>query len=208
MNLKLTNDSPIGKAVLHFFTLCGLNIVWLLCCLPVITAGPAITALHAAIGALEDEDDLPVFRTFFLTFRQKWKQTGLLWLVVLVLAVCGALGLRILSFWEGTARTIGIAVFCIPLMVAAMTAAYMFPILARFEEKTIPLLSDSLLIALAYFPKTLLILFLNALPFFILVFFPSFIAAALFVWVPIGFAFSALLIWRIQKPIFESLEER
>ena len=37
MKLSFQNDSPIGRAVGRLLELVGLNILWALCCLPVVT---------------------------------------------------------------------------------------------------------------------------------------------------------------------------
>ena len=65
----------------------GLSLLWLLCSLPIVTVGPATTALYdAAVRGIRYKE-AGVYRRFFKTFRAEWK-TGipvtLLWGAVLV----------------------------------------------------------------------------------------------------------------------------
>ncbi len=194
------NDSPIGQAVGRLLELVGLNILWVLCCLPVVTAGASTCALHFVLSPLRNEDE-EAFRCFFRSFRRNFKQATLLWLLVLVLGLLLALCLRIVSFWTGTARTAGIVFFCAPALLLLMLAGYGFPLLAQFDIPTRRLIEDSLLLSLAHFPRTLLVIGAMLLPAVVLYFLPSLIVCVLFIWAPVGFSLTVLLIERILEPV-------
>ena len=109
---------------------------------------------------------------------------------------------RLVSFWEGTARTAGIVFFCVPAMLLLMVAGYGFPLLSQFEIPTRNLIEDALLLSLAHFPRTLAVIGATLLPAAVLYFLPSLIVCVLFIWVPAGFSLTALLIERILEPVF------
>lgn len=201
MRLKLSNDSPIGRVVSRLLELVGLNLLWTVCCLPVITAGAATCALHFVLSPQREEDE-GVFRCFFRSLRRNFKQATLLWLPLLALGVLVLLCLRLVSFWDGAARTAGIAFFCCPALLMLMIAGYGFPLLARFEIPTKNLVEDALLLALAHFPRTLAVVGLTLLPAAVWFFLPSAVVCLVFVWVPVGFSLTALWIERILEPVF------
>ena len=201
MKQAFQNDSPIGQAVGRLLELVGLNILWVLCCLPVVTAGAATCALHFVLSPQRREEE-GAFRCFFRSFRRNFKQATLLWMLLLVMGVLLLLCLRLVSFWEGTARTAGIVFFCVPAMLLLMVAGYGFPLLSQFEIPTRNLIEDALLLSLAHFPRTLAVIRATLLPAAVLYFLPSLIVCVLFIWVPAGFSLTALLIERILEPVF------
>lgn len=52
-----------------------LNLLFLVCCIPVVTIGPAITALHYVTTKMAGEKDgTPVVGNFFKSFRANFRQ--------------------------------------------------------------------------------------------------------------------------------------
>lgn len=206
MKFAFHNDSPIGRVLGRGLELVWLNILWMICCLPVVTAGAATCGLHFALSPLRNEDE-GVSRCFFRSFRRNFKQATLLWLAVLVMGALVLLCLRLVSFWEGAARTAGIVFFCVPAMLLLMTAGYGFPLLAQFEIPAKRLLEDALLLSLAHFPRTLAVIGITLLPVVLLYVLPSVLLCVLFVWAPVGFSLTALAVERVLEPVFAPFRE-
>ncbi|MDO5399662.1 MAG: DUF624 domain-containing protein [Eubacteriales bacterium] len=200
----IDNDSPLGRFVQRLLELIGLNLVWVLCCLPVVTAGAATTALHFGLRPQPDAEEGALSR-FFRSFRREFKTATALWLVLLVAAVFLLICFRIVSFWGGWLRTAGIMFFCVPALLWLMTAAYAFPLLARFEIPAWKLAENALLLALAHFPRTLAVIALNLMPLVLVWLLPSRVLSILFILVPVGFSGTALLIDRCLRPVFQPL---
>ena len=74
MNSLFNAENPFWEAMERLFDLFILNLLWLLCCLPVFTIGPATAALHYAVINLAEKEEHSVtkdFRkSFWLNFRQ------------------------------------------------------------------------------------------------------------------------------------------
>ncbi|MCI9444669.1 MAG: DUF624 domain-containing protein [Oscillospiraceae bacterium] len=206
MKLQFQNDSPIGQFVGRVLELIGLNILWAVCCLPVVTAGAATCALHFVLSPQRNGDE-GVFRCFFRSFRRNFRQATLLWLLLLALGLLLALCLRIVSFWNGTARTAGIIFFCVPALFLLIIAGYGFPLLAQFEIPARKLVEDALLLGLAHFPRTLGVVGLTLLPAALWYFLPSLILCVLFIWLPVGFSLTALWMEKLLEPVFAPYRE-
>ena len=202
MKLQFQNDSPIGQFVGRVLELIGLNILWAVCCLPVVTAGAATCALHFGLSPQRNGDE-GVFRCF----RRNFRQATLLWLLLLALGLLLALCLRIVSFWNGTARTAGIIFFCVPALFLLIIAGYGFPLLAQFEIPARKLVEDALLLGLAHFPRTLGVVGLTLLPAALWYFLPSLILCVLFIWLPVGFSLTALWMEKLLEPVFAPYRE-
>ena len=81
----------IGYVLDYFF----LNMLWILCCIPVFTIGAATTGAYYASLRLMNEDDDAVIQNFFKSFKSNFKQATLLWLPVLAVAAFLALDISI-----------------------------------------------------------------------------------------------------------------
>ncbi|MCI2055582.1 MAG: YesL family protein [Oscillibacter sp.] len=117
---------------------CIVSAFFLLCCVPVVTAGSACASLYdtAARYFLSRHGSLKT--TFFASFRRNWKQGIPL---SLLLAAAGILVSAYLYLGETYALSGGYAVVYW-LVVAVVSAvafgvlAWAFPLLSRFDQKT------------------------------------------------------------------------
>ncbi len=62
--------------------LIALNLLWIVCSLPVITAGASTTALFYCTLKLHKDGDIRVFHDFFKSFKQNFKQSTLIWILM------------------------------------------------------------------------------------------------------------------------------
>lgn len=203
--LHLDNDSRLGVIVGNLLALMALNILWVLCCIPLVTVGASTTALHSGIRCYVNREG-GATKVFLASFRKNFVLSTLVWLPALGLAGCILLCFRIVSLFQGTARLVGIGFFCVPALLLAVILSYAFPLIARYELKWKDVVLNSVMIAIAFFPRTLLILGLNALPVLLFILAPSAMSAMIFIWVPIGFSVTALTITGSLDKIFFQLE--
>ena len=203
---RLDNDSRLGTVVGDLLTLMGLNILWAVGSLPVVTVGAATTALHSGIRKYVQRED-GALKAFVASYKKNFGLSTLVWLPVLALAFCLALCFRIVSFFDGAARLVGIAFFTVPALLLAMIVVYAFPMIARYELRWSDVILNSVMLAAAYFPRTLWIIALNALPVVIFLLAPSALAALIFIWVPVGVSVTALAVSGTTDKIFARLED-
>lgn len=200
----LKENSPLARLLDRAVDLCGLNLLWVALCLPVVTAGAATCALHAAIVHMR-RDESGVFKCFFRAFREDFRQATALWLLLAVVGAGLAASFWLTMAWEGAAALVARAALCVPMALLLLIAVYSFPLLARFRVSLSGLLSDSVLLGLAHFPRTLLLILIGLAP-LLAVYFLGGLAATVFIWVPIGFALAALAAEKCLDPVMEQLE--
>lgn len=186
-----------------------LNILFLICCVPVITIGAAFTALFSGCRALLNDE--ACFKAFFRSFRSGFKRATLAWLILLpVLAV---LALNAHSVWvymnagvRFGAFTLVVALIGLVIVLAVTTMIFLF--YSRFECTLRQLLKNGLLVTLAYFVRAVLIGLVNWAPvllFFLLAPYTFMQMSFIFVILWSGVA-ANLSVWLMKKP-FASLEE-
>lgn len=144
-------DNPVMRALSVVADLIVLNLLTIVCCLPVVTAGASLTALNAAvIKILRGEESAPA-RDFLRAFRENFKKgTGMGLIFLLVFAVLFADYLA-----AGSAVPILRPVIAAMALLVLTLGQYAFALLARYENTLRGTLKNALLLAVGYFPKTL-----------------------------------------------------
>ena len=153
-------ESPLMRTLGKIADLMILNVLTLLCCLPVVTGGAAITALHYMCLKMVRNEESYIVRGYFKSFKANFKQATLLWLILLLAVgiIAGDVVIMHYAVMEfpfvvrAAVLVMGLAVLC--------TALYVFPLQARFENTIRMTIRNAFMASLAQFPKTLLMLLL------------------------------------------------
>lgn len=139
-----------------------LNIVFLLCCLPVVTVGPALTSLYyATMKSIRRERGYPI-REFMNSMRRILGK-GILITLLLVLWAGLLLFGRQYAGREpaGTGEwriAPGTVIYDLFLWISGGVALYIFPVLSRFEMKLAGIVKLSFAMCVRFLPITVLCL--------------------------------------------------
>ncbi len=175
-------DSPFMQALSRFADLIILSVLWVVCSIPLFTAGAATTALYAVLFKNAEVDTVPVLKTFFQKFKENFKQATILWLIILpfVLLVAADVYLILMGVM-GTAPIVKIAC-AIPAVVLIMAMGYPYPMIAYFNVTTKQTLKNAIYLSLGKLPKSFLIAVVNCLPIIAILFLPRniLLASAIF----------------------------
>lgn len=188
-------DSPLTQKLAMVTNLIILNMVWLICCIPVVTAGAATTALYYTVFQYITKEDDTVFRPFFHSFRQNFRQATLLWLPLLVLLALLVFDFLYLLAGNGTAL-LWIA-FLAAALVYTMLQTHLFPLLARFEMTAKALFSTAFSLFMLHLPTSLLMMALNLIPLVFLLLAPAEFLQCTILWLGIWFSLAAYLNGRL-----------
>jgi len=142
-----------------------LNVLTIICCLPIVTIGASLTAMNYMALKIARNEECYITRGFFKSFRENFRQATVIWLILLLVIV--VLGTDYLIM-RGSENTGFVKVFwgilgAVALM-AASTAVYVFPVLARFDNTVPRTLKNAFMISLMQFPKTIVMLVAYAIP--------------------------------------------
>lgn len=148
-----------------FYQLLVLNFCTLLLTLPVVTAGAALCAMHACLLKMRrGEWDLTAHTEFFRSFRANFKPATLLWLPFMFVFAAVAACLVVTQIAPGVLP----GWVMVPALAAGIAALMLFqfvmPMQARFGDAPFQLLKYALSIAVACFPRTLLMSVICAAP--------------------------------------------
>ena len=79
-------DSPLMNVLNKMADLMWLNILTLICCIPVITAGAALTSMHYVALKIVRNEESYITRSFFKSFKTNFRQATLIWLLLMLVA--------------------------------------------------------------------------------------------------------------------------
>lgn len=151
------------------------HVLWIVFSIPIVTIGASTTALYYCCMKRIRRDEGYITRNFFQAFKSNFKQSTLIWLLILAVGAVLFLDLRIgmaVGGIIGKFMIISCSVLLIPFFC---TALYIFPVQAKFENRIIDNLKNAFLMSMSNFVFTLLIIFILA-TFILLTFtFPPFI---------------------------------
>ena len=194
-------DGKLAQILGNIADMVILNVLWIVCSIPVVTAGAAATAFYTVMLKMIKNEEAYVTRSFFKAFRENFKQSTIVFLILAaVAAVLGCDFYFCVRQGLDAARPFFI-LFCVIAIFVYMGSCYMFPIMAVFENSTKKVFKNSFLMAIAHLPFTVLIAVINLLP-WVFLFFGQFIAAAFFDLI-IGFAMAGFINAHLFKRIFK-----
>lgn len=164
MNLRHTGNGLL-RFLEIFADLCIVSVYWLLCCIPIVTIGASSAALYSSVTKVIRAEKGTLTRTFFKEFRNSFRQGIFLSLIfaggcALIIAY-NLLGESIPS--QAEYFIIYWVVVAIMAVILAGTFIYVFPLLARFRQKTWIILRTGFYLSVGYPIKTLGLICLLAL---------------------------------------------
>ncbi len=151
-------DGPVLQFINKIVYSVYLNILWFLCCIPVITAGASTTALFYVTLKIAKNEEGNITKAFFRSFRENLRQSTLIWLILLALGIILSVDGYVLYHmrFENVFWTLCTAVFCVAAAAYAIVLMYIFPLLARFDNTVGAMFKNALFIGVRFLFCTVL----------------------------------------------------
>lgn len=169
MNRFFSMDNKFFVFMGKVADLCLLNLVCLACCIPIVTAGASITALYYVTLKMVRNEESYIFRSFFKSFKQNFRQATIIHLIMVAAAVLLYLDTNIVKVMGEPMSQIMSVIFAVFTLVYAMILLYLYPILAKFYNSVKNTFTNAVLMAIRHLPYTIIMLIICALP--LLIFF-------------------------------------
>lgn len=207
MNNFLGMDSPLINFLNRAADIVILNVLFILCSIPVITIGASCTALYSITLKMVKGEEAYAAKGFFTAFKSNFKQSTLIWIFVMLLILLLGADFYIIGYLPASTAKIlyilltGVSILCL------MVVLYLFPYIARFYNKTLACVKNALYISILNFPYTLLLLFLTLGLFFITFYNINTMGKSIIVWLLGGFALYAFVTSFLFRHIFSKYEQ-
>lgn len=199
-------DNPLNRFLYKAGCIVLLNICFVLCCIPVVTIGAAITGMSGVCYKMKEEPDVKIIPTFFKTFASNFINSTLVWIIS-----AGILSAAIFFFWVGMTTGgksyMAVCVICIIVgIIVLIEMTYVFMLLARYDNPILKQISNAFIVGFVNLFRTLGIWLIWAVPIGVFVFFPSLLKYIGWIWGMFGFALLSYIVTGIYKKIFRMFD--
>ena len=149
-------DNVVMRALGKIGDMICLNVMWLICCIPIITIGASTTALYTVMLRMVKNEEGYIFRGFLKAFKSNFKQSTLIWLILVLLGIVWTVDFRVAGFIPGMAGIILSAIFLALGFILLSVMIYIFPLTARYENGIKATFKNALILTVAKLPYTFL----------------------------------------------------
>ena len=168
MRRFLNLDSPLMIFLSNLTDIIVLNVLCFICCLPIITIGPSVTAMHYITLKIARDEEIYVIRDYFKAFKENFKQSVLAWLVFLVITAVFFLDYVILKDMGLENTKVFLMIIGAIYLLVCFTMMYVFPLMARFENPLKQTVKNAFLMSILHIFKTIIMAVIYAIPFALL----------------------------------------
>lgn len=199
MGRLLDYENPILSFLSRLADLIILNLLTILCCIPIVTIGASITAAHYTALKMHRGESY-VWKNFWKSFKENIKQSTIIWLIFVVFFVIEYLAYITLSNGSGeSAMTmqgciLATGVFGICFML------WVFPLQSKFVNKIGKTFYNAFVMTFKHVFRTVLMLAVSVFPFLLNI--NWFTVLLLF-----GFSVPIYLCAVIYNKVFKKMEE-
>jgi uncharacterized membrane protein YesL len=147
-----------------FFTFLGkvcdmifLSAIWVLLCVPIITIGPANTALYYATMKVIRRERGYLFREFFKSFRLNFKRGAIIGVILTVMYII--LIVDLISAWtsfsNSTMSSILFGIYVAITFLVVCFSVYVYPVLSRFDMTVKQLVKAVFFMSMRHLPSSI-----------------------------------------------------
>ena len=148
----LSPEGPVMNFITKITYSAYLNILWLVCCLPIVTIGASTTALFYVTLKVAKNEEGSLTKAFFHSFKENFRQGTIIWLILLLVGII--LGIDGYIFYhmrfENAFWTAATAVFLVAAAAYAIILMYIFPLLARFDNTVRAMFKNAIMLGMRF----------------------------------------------------------
>jgi uncharacterized membrane protein YesL len=203
MDKIFNSENPVMRFLARLVDLALLNIITVVCCIPLITAGGALTAMNYVLLHLVREDETYVTRMFKKSFKDNFRQGIPEGLIVLLAAAVTAVDMWVLHGSESRMATMMMIVITIIGVMIFVTCVYMFALQSRYENTVGGTILNAVRLAIGNLPRSVAMAVIWLIWILILVYLHK--AASTFFLI-FGLTLPGYLCTMLYNKVFEDLE--
>jgi len=200
-------DNPFFSFMGKIADLMLLNILFIVCSIPIVTIGASWTALNYVCLKMKEQEEGYIIRKFFKSFKENFRQSTLMWLIYLALII--VLGLELVTFWnaEQTLFRISRMMVYIGIVMWILMFFMSFALQSRFYNTIMGTLRNSVLLIFANAPRVIAMLGILIGVLYLLTAFPNdYVRSYTLLYVILlGFAVQGFVNATMLQPVFKKL---
>ena len=155
-------NGPLWRFLSSLFDMIVLHILWLICCIPIITIGPATTAAHyVAMKKIVKDGGRNVWSLFFKSFRENLKQGIILGVIFTVIGLLLGLDFYLCLYKLEEGNMFNLVMFSalgFLTIIYLVLMIYLWAVLARFDNSPLQTVKNAFFIAMSNLRDTSILL--------------------------------------------------
>ena len=181
-------DNMIIRVLTRIFDFILLNILWVVCSIPIVTMGASTAALYSVM----------------LNFRQG----TIVWMILALLGFLIGADMAIVSRTSGIVASAAIVIFCITGFFCFVEVLFVFPLIAVLRNSTGNMIKNAILIPVSRLPYALPVLLLTGMCLILTFLNQTSILAGAAIWSVIGVSVltyaNSFFIRKVLEPYMEA----
>lgn len=146
--MEKTNSNGFVRFVTKAGKILFINLLWLVCSIPVITVGAATCAAYYVMLKLVDNEEENIAKQFFKAFKDNFKQGTLMWIISAPTIGAGVFWWLYIS--QNDVKTIVKLAAIAYSIVVVLLNLYAYPLIARYENSFKNTIKNAFAIAIQY----------------------------------------------------------
>ncbi|MGN0241789.1 MAG: YesL family protein [Candidatus Weimeria sp.] len=186
-----------------FANLVILNLLTLLCCVPIVTSGAALAALHYMVMQIVNNEDGKIASTYFRQFKANLRNATPIALIYIALTALVVFELRMANYMNSLGAVVTACIFGFIFILLAVFV-WIIPLTAKFVYNTAGAFRNALFLAFSKLPRTVAMIIITVILPVLIVNFPE-------LWpigVMLGVSLPVFLCVLIYNPVFKELIEQ
>ena len=147
-------DNVITRALSKICDMICLNVLWVICSIPIVTIGASTTALYTVMLKMVRNEEGYIFRGFFKAFKENFKQSTIIWLIVAALGVVWWIDYRVSGLMGQGISDVFRIIFLLLGFLLLSVIIYVFPLTARYENSISATFKNAIILTVAKLPYT------------------------------------------------------
>ena len=200
-------DNPIMRGMGRLADFIILNLLWVVCSIPIITIGASTTELYTVMLKLVKNEEGYIAKGFLKAFKENFKQSTIMWIIFLLISIVFVVDFVSIKLMSDE---IGGILQILFLFMGALLAAWMvyaFALQARFVNTVKNTLKNAMILVFAKLPFTVLIVLLTVGPVLVTFLTVRTLVIGVMVWFFAGVSLVAWLNSYLLRFVFKKLEE-
>ena len=201
------SDNPIARALGRLCDLVILNLLFIICSLPIITIGASTTAMYTVMLKMVKDEEGYILKGFLVAFVQNFKKATIAWLILFIVNTGVFFNIHLSTIMDApTMGTVFLVIFMIFAIVLLCGSLYVFPLIARYENPLKNTFKNAFLLSVGRLPLTALLLIIHAVPVILPFFHGHLFAYGILFWFLIGFSAVSWMSSTVLRKAFEIFE--
>ncbi len=165
-------DNPVWRFMGKLVDVFILTMLWFICCIPIVTIGPASTAVYYVTLKLVRDEESYTVRSFFKSFKENFKQGVAIGLIMTALGIFFAYDIYAYFAMGTQVMTILGILFLGIFLLYLFTLTYVYPLQAKFYNTVFHTLRNALFMSVKHVFRSFLMVIIAVAVWVGVLFFP------------------------------------